>query len=184
MAVIPPRELFFVGGIHGVGKSSLCSKVASEFNLQHAIAGDLIRRHHEIAATVDKCVADVGKNQDALVNAIQAMPVQDTPVLLDGHFCVLDSAEEIIRIPIQTFKQLSPIAALVVYDDVERIQERLQNRDGRSYSTGKLAALQNAELAHAREVCFAIGVELLTLSFSMLPKATQFIAHKLASRHL
>ena len=89
-----------------------------------------------------------------------------------------------MRIPIQTFKQLAPLAALVVHDEVERIQERLRNRDGKSYTTEMLTALQNTELAHAREACSVIGIELLVLRFGMLSEATQFITQKMASRDL
>jgi adenylate kinase len=181
---MPAPSLIFVGGIHGVGKSSFCSKLASALNIQHFSAGELIQRHREVEASADKRVSEVSANQDSLVAAIRAISIRNSSVLLDGHFCVLDFSGEITRIPIQTFEQLSLLAVVVMHDDVQKIQERLHERDGKSYSAGMLTALQDAELAHAQDVCSGIGTELRVLRPDMFFEATEFIARHLTDRPL
>lgn len=177
-------RLIFVGGIHGVGKSSFCSKLASALGLRHFSAGALIGDRREVAQSADKRVVNVNDNQDVLIEAVQAISISDSPVLLDGHFCVLNLSEELTRIPTQTFERLAPIAALVIHDDVQAIQERLRNRDGRNYSLAALGAYQDAELSHARTVCSIIGAKLCTLRPDMLPEALEFVTQELAIQNL
>lgn len=178
------RSLIFIGGIHGVGKSSFCSEIAAALNIQHFSAGELIRRQREVAALPDKRVFDVNGNQNLLVAAIEALSIGEASVLLDGHFCVLNSSEEIVRIPIRTFEQLAPLAVLVISDDIRKIQERLRFRDRKNHSIEILQALQDAELAHANDVCSAIKTTLRRVQPDMLSNAKEFIAQQLASRNL
>jgi len=178
------HQMIFVGGIHGVGKSFLCSQLAPAWNLKHLSAGELIRRRREAAQTVDKRVSDVRNNQDVLVEAFQAIPVGDSFLLLDGHFCLLDSTQKYRESRSETFRDLAPLAALVVHDEVQQVQHRLESRDGNSYSVELLTALQDAELSHAEDVCSDIGIELLSVRADMLSEAAQFIARKLEASSL
>jgi adenylate kinase len=178
------QSIVFVGGIHGVGKSSFCSRLASALKAEHLNAGELISTWRQVTASVDKRVSEVAANQDALLGAIRAIPVRDSPILLDGHFCVLDSVGEITRISVQTFELLAPVVAVVIHDDVQRIQGRLRGRDNRSYPIEMLRTFQNAELTHAQHVCSAIGTELHVLGPDMLVEATQSIAPRLAAHTL
>lgn len=173
-------SLFFVGGIHGVGKSSFCSKLASTLSLRHLSAGELIRSCREDAPSADKRVLNVDDNQDVLIGAVQGISIEGSPVLLDGHFCVLNLSEQLTRIPPQTFKRLGLIAALVMHDDVRAIQVRLRDRDGRNYSLAALREHQDAEINHARDVCSVIGAKLCILRPDMMSEASQFITQQLA----
>jgi hypothetical protein len=68
--------------------------------------------------------------------------------------------------------------------DPRKIQERLRVRDGKNYSAEMLQALQDAELAHANDVCSAIGTALRAVQPDMLSEAIEFVAQQLAARDL
>lgn len=38
------RQIIFVGGIHGVGKTTLCKKIESRYNMEHFSASNLIAK--------------------------------------------------------------------------------------------------------------------------------------------
>jgi len=136
------QRLIFVGGIHGVGKTTLSRRVAAILGAEHVTAGDLIRA----AATAPnaaptgisgKSVADVDANQERLLRGLQSYraerqqsDTQSYGLLLDGHFCLLDSTEQVAEIPIGVFDALQPAAVLLVEAVPEVVARRLLDRDG------------------------------------------------------
>jgi adenylate kinase len=171
--------IVFGGGIHGVGKSTFSTALAQGLSLAHANAGELIARQEDRTPKPDKQVDDVLANQHALVAAIAALPPLNGPLLLDGHFCVLDRTGHACAVPIETFRLLSPIAALLLRDDVRQIQERLVTRDHKVYPAELLHRLQEAEIAHANLVCSTLHVPIRVLSPSERESAVSFIKSKL-----
>ena len=64
-----PRKILFVGGIHGVGKSTLCDSICERMNVAHHSASELISKFVKVSHSANKRVTDVGKNQDVLIAA-------------------------------------------------------------------------------------------------------------------
>jgi len=114
-----------------------------------------------------------------LVAAIAALPPPNAPLLLDGHFCVLDQTEQICALPIEIFRLLSPVAALLLRDDVRRIQERLFTRDQKDYSAELLQRLQEAEIVHANVVCSTLQIPMRVLNPSERDTAASFLRSNL-----
>lgn len=152
------RNIIFVGGIHGVGKSKLCREFATEFGLTHIIASDLIKSLK--TTQTSKRVKDVGENQSTLIEALEKRILHGKANLLDGHFCLLGENDEIQEIPKSTFQDISPIAALVLYEDITIIKSRLEGRDGNFYKTSLLTKLQEHEIQHAKLVCESLNIPL------------------------
>lgn len=145
------RKCLFIGGIHGVGKSSLCGQSSKELGIGHHVASALIKRFKDLDAGLYKEVRDVGKNQESLISALAEF-VADETYLLDGHFVIKSQQSGLTKIPVDTFAALKPLALVVVMGDPAEAAERLRARDGKIVSSDWLSEMQAAEIDHGRTV--------------------------------
>jgi adenylate kinase len=137
----------FIGGVHGVGKTHFCNRIISDFDVSHVTASELIGRH--VKHQIDKTVSDIEGNQLILAEELSRYQTTCQTILLDGHFCLLNSTSDVQDVPLETFKAISPSAIIVLIDNPEKIVERLSNRDNRMHSIKLIAELQSRELARA-----------------------------------
>ncbi|MDO9536183.1 MAG: ATP-binding protein [Bacillota bacterium] len=142
--------MIFIGGIHGVGKSYFCEQITEQTGLKAYSASKLITEIKHEQFKSDKLIADIGGNQNYLLDAVGK--ISDKEYLLDGHFCLLNSAGEVERVPLDTFKQLHINAIMVIYDDVSKVVERLNTRDGIKHREVTFEKFQNEELSYAEEI--------------------------------
>ena len=168
-------SIVFVGGIHGVGKTVFSERASQMLRIPRLNASTLITEQRKAPAAINKRVQSVEENQNALITAIESSPIQSKQFLLDGHFCVFDSSDLIKRVPSDTFRKLAPIAVILLFDDVCKIQERLESRDKRKFDFELLNGLQKAELEHAGEVCSLLKIPMCLASESEHDKALQFV---------
>ena len=108
------RKIIFIGGIHGVGKSTVCTKISDSLKIKSYSASSLIKSVSGLTFPSDKKIKGINKNQDLLITAVDKYIDPNIYCLLDGHFCLLDQNGEITDIPIATFTNLSPSAILVL----------------------------------------------------------------------
>ena len=148
--ILEGKDLIFIGGIHGVGKSYFCEQITKQTGLKAYSASKLISELKQEQFKSDKLIADIGGNQNYLLDAVEK--ISDKEYLLDGHFCLLNSSGEVERVPLDTFKQLPIKAIVIIYDDVEKIVDRLNTRDGVSHSKITFKKFQNEEIAYAKEL--------------------------------
>ncbi len=174
-------KIIFVGGIHGVGKSQFSNRASQIFRIPHLSASELITKQRKSPAAINKRVEDVGDNQDALITAIESHSIKDTKFILDGHFCVFDSADIVQTIPIRIFQKLSPAAVIVLLDEVGRIQERLRLRDNGDFQSELLTKLQKTEREHAEFVCGNLKIPIFLALPSEHEAAIQFVTNHLNS---
>jgi len=151
-------NLFFVGGVHGVGKSTLCQQLAGLLNAQHLIASELIRYSPDPDDPTGRAVADIAQNQERLLAALNEIRQPGTDLILDGHFSLLDREGKIVPVPVETFVEIDPVALLVVEAPPPRIRSRLEGREGRPYDLDLIVRLATDERAHARRVGSALKV--------------------------
>lgn len=156
----------FVGGVHGVGKSTCCAQVAQLAGCVHVTASEIIRRERSQAiASAGKLVADVDGNQRLLIRGFHTLRVQTgtTPVLLDGHFAMRDGLGEIQSASVDVFRSLAIDRVVCLADEPSAIAARIQQRDGTASVVREIAELQDAELRHARLVAVALAVPFTVL---------------------
>lgn len=158
-------RIFFVGGIHGTGKSTLCKAVAAELPAEHLSAGRLARAAGSLESTT-KFVADVAANQRRLLDAISERRTRLGDVILDGHFCVINKSREIERIPVQVFASIDPAALVHVSGDSDVICTRLSDRDGVDYDRGFIETFGQVEATHASEVARSLRRPILNVDGS------------------
>ncbi|WP_444943431.1 ATP-binding protein [Microbulbifer sp. ZKSA006] len=159
------RAIFFVAGIHGVGKSTLCKKISKLHSLPHYSASELIQRIRSGTYSSKKVSQNVGKNQNFLITAINEL-VSEQTIILDGHFCLFNKDEEIERIPTQTFMDLSPCAVILMHDEISSVMRRIENRDNTKHSTERFAALQSEEILYGKKITEKLNIPLLIFNFN------------------
>jgi adenylate kinase len=151
----------FVGGIHGVGKTEFCKVITQHIDIDHVSASDLIRQAGKSLSTTEKQVDKVVENQNLLIYGLRRYRSNFEALLLDGHFCLLDTQHRIQIIPLSTFADIAPKAVVVVTEDAEVVVERLRLRDGASYDLDLVKAFQENEIGYAERVCKTLNVPLL-----------------------
>jgi len=153
------KNIFFVAGIHGVGKSYFCKDVSRKLGIKHYSASELIKLIKSELVKANKKVSDIGGNQDVLITAIERH-VKETTILLDGHFCLFDSENKTQKIPLDVFNSLNPKAILVIQDDVKKILNRIADRDSLEHNEELFDELQVSEISHAKTVSECINIPL------------------------
>lgn len=155
----PP--FLFVGGLHGVGKSTLCDSTFAPAGYHCVTASSLIRlakTHSDHGKLVD----DISDNQAALLKQLELEKETRRHLLLDGHFCLLNGQGVVEPIDIDVFKAMAPSALLLVKCDPQVVAARLNNRDGKNWSPEMLRDFQEEEENHAVRVSEALRVGLTT----------------------
>ncbi|HYO95965.1 MAG TPA: ATP-binding protein [Polyangiaceae bacterium] len=153
------KRIIFVGGIHGVGKTTLCRAVAEEMGVTHVSASELVRAGGGVSEPATKVVSQIAANQAALIAALGAL--DDQVLILDGHFSLLTTESRIEAVPLSTFAAMEPVALVLVSGQTEDVRSRLRDRDGAEYDAELLSEFQDAEAAHAVRVGTALGRPLL-----------------------
>lgn len=150
----------FIGGIHGVGKSTVCQNICHELNMEYLSASELLKWREINEDSSNKKVKDIPDTQNRLIGGLRNTVQKGKFYLLDGHYCLLNSNNEVINIPLDTFRQINPIALNIIIGDITEIKKRLEMRDNKSYDFNLLDHLQNSELTYAKSLSKILGLPL------------------------
>lgn len=150
----------FIGGIHGVGKSTICQHICRELNMEYLSASELLKWQRTNEDSKNKNVKDIPDTQNRLIIGLTKKIQDGKHYLLDGHYCLLDSHNEIVNIPFDTFKQINPISLNLILGDISEIKKRLETRDNKLYEYNLLESLQNEELTYAKYLSITLGITL------------------------
>lgn len=151
-------KIIFIGGIHGVGKTTICQKIAATFNIEYFSASSLIQKEKKEEYERGKQVSQVEGNQEYLLKAIKKNFNNEKWYLLDGHFCLLNRNNKITKIPCSTYEFIFPSAIIVLIDNPDDICKRLESRDHIKYNVELLKELQDEELAYAKYLTNYLGI--------------------------
>ena len=176
-------SIIFIGGVHGVGKTTFSQKISKVLMLPAYSAGHLIRNHKGRASSGDKNVANVSDNQDALVEAVRLLKMHGKTIILDGHFCVRDKVSVITRIPLSTYEALQIKLILILEEEAVIIQERLQARDDTYQDCQDIDLLQNAEVEYGKEVAMTMRIPIQVCRNTQIDEAFAFIRANLQTGH-
>lgn len=161
------KKIIFVGGIHGVGKTTLCKQLASSLCIDHYSASQLISMLKKHTSENDnKKVKNISGNQSLLISAINQYLDKDTATILDGHFCLLNTNSEISRIPKETFNDISPIAIITLHDEIANIEKKIKNRDGTDYDAKLLSSFQEEEIMYSTDIANILDIPHLIFNVS------------------
>lgn len=151
------RNIAFIGGIHGSGKSTACRSICDVVEIEHITASSLLKWEG-----ADKKVSDISGNQDKLIVGLNALVEKKKKYLLDGHYCLLNKSGDIEVVPVKTFTQIQPFSLNLIIEDVAIIQSRLEQRDNKPYDRNLLNEMQKSEISHANKISSFLRIKLNT----------------------
>ena len=165
--------IIFVGGIHGAGKTTVSSRLAVALSASHVTAGTLIREcasSETITAGVgNKAVPDVNANQQLLLRGLALHRRRESgPIVLDGHFSLMDPTGIAVAIPTDVYKTIAPIAIVLIEADSGVVHSRLLQRDGAAPPLAVIESLSDCERTNARAVSRALKIPMLELRGDIL----------------
>jgi len=158
--------IVFVGGIHGAGKTTVSSRLAVALSASHVTAGMLIRETASSKASGgwSKAVSDVNANQELLLRGLALHRRQASgPIVLDGHFSLMDPTGIVVAIPMDVYTAIAPIAIVLIEADTAVVHSRLLRRDGAAPPLATIESLSDRERTHARAVSRALDIPMFAV---------------------
>lgn len=159
------NNIIFIGGIHGVGKGTICQKLSQRYNFIHISASQVLK-WEEISEKENKNVKNFESTQERLIYGLNEIIKPDKKYLLDGHFSLLNSEGFPERIPEVTFSKINPSAIAIITCDLKTILNRLQNRDNRLYDINILRKMQKLELESAEKISLKLNLPFFNIESS------------------
>lgn len=156
------EKIHFIGGIHGVGKGTICGKICEQTDLVHLIASELLK-WDEISAIDNKKVENIQNTQERLITGLNNAIKVNESYLLDGHFCLFNAKGVVEKIPLDTFVKINPKSIILVTAKVKSIKQRLEKRDNISYNFDVLNNMQNTEKEYAKEIASTLNVPFIEI---------------------
>jgi adenylate kinase len=154
------KNIAFIGGIHGVGKSTICKHICENLNINYLSASQIIKWAEFNDDAKNKKVTDIPLTQNRLIDELHQIIEKDKYYLLDGHYCLLNKESVITKIPFKTFEMINPNSLHLIINEISEIKSRIEERDKRSYDFNLLEEMQNTEINYAKELSVKLGVQL------------------------
>jgi adenylate kinase len=169
------RRIFFLGGIHGVGKGSLCKILSASLNIECLTASKLINWKDLNENPINKSVSNIGLTQERLIVGLDSYCKENRTYILDGHFCLLDKNNEPTGVPEEVFIKINPEVLLLITAPVQIIIQRLEKRDRISYDLSLIGRMQEFEISYARSISNLLNRELKIFSYEKSDSIIEYL---------
>lgn len=156
----PLQPRFFVGGIHGAGKSTFAKSIAAEMGLSCYSASRVISDAAAFNKNKQITAGEVSSNQASLVTGLKEAGWFVDGGFLDGHFVLRAECAAPLPVAADVFAQLELDAMLVLTARPSTIVKRLKDRDGVCWDQSVVDEMQQNELLHAKTVSEQLGIPL------------------------
>ncbi len=176
--------IFFIGGIHGAGKGTICRKLSEDLDIRHFTASQILKWYEVSPDTKNKNVEDILFTQDRLIKALHQVKEENRHFILDGHFCLFNKDGIPKRVPQNTFEKISPDIITVISDNIHIIKKRLENRDQKKYLVEVLSKMQDLEVSYAEEIAKYLCVPYIHVSNGKIEKLRSLISKKITDENL
>lgn len=154
------RNIVFLGGVHGVGKTSFCGILNSRYkNLKYLSASQILNWSDPTI----KVVENVDNNQEVLLQKLQKVVSYDYCYLLDGHFCLYNKDMLLQDIDIHVFEQLNPAFIILLERNVDMIHEQLMKRDKKTFSRDQIIQMMDRERSNAEKISKQFDIPLFVI---------------------
>ncbi|MCE7914682.1 MAG: hypothetical protein DYH15_08370 [Nitrosomonas sp. PRO4] len=174
-----PSSLIFVGGIHGVGKTTLCLKAFAPFGYQCMTASFLISTYGR-RIDKNKQVHDIYDNQTALIEQLVLEKKKYCRFLLDGHFTLINSQGHIEPVDHSVFQRINPTQLILIKGDPEEIARRLAIRDGKEWNPTFVEEFQKEEEKHAKLISKKLKKDLFVLDNKVNSRSAVHLFRKIS----
>ena len=153
--------VYFIAGVYGVGKSTLCKKISTHLGIPFYSSGDLISNVNGELYGANKVVKDKAQNQNILVSAVNQLYLRYPTILLAGHFCIFDKNTKVDILPEDVFAQLKILKIILLEADEEIIIDHLSKRDNKFYSKEQIIKIQSTERSQALKIASEIEIPIV-----------------------
>ncbi|WP_136062270.1 ATP-binding protein [Pontiella sulfatireligans] len=154
----------FLGGIHGVGKTTACRRLFIPAGYRCVTASSLIKAYGD-SSDENKRVENVANNQAVLIEQLAFEKTHHNHLLLDGHYCLINSVNKFEPIDIDIFRMINPCAFILLKGCPSEITQRLKNRDGKNWDQPFVEQFQMAEEQHAQYISHELNIPLHVISY-------------------
>jgi adenylate kinase len=144
------ENIAFVGGIHGVGKSTICKDICEKLGINYLSASEVLKWGKLNTDEKNKKVDDISLTQNLLIIGLNKLIEKGKYYILDGHYCLLNKEGSIERIPFETFQKIKPNSLYIITAEIFEIKRNLEFRDNREYNSELLEEMQEAEISYAK----------------------------------
>jgi adenylate kinase len=174
------KHIAFLGGIHGVGKTTVCKELCIKMGFRYLSASEVIKWEDASQKQVD----DIKDTQNRLTQNLSRVVDLNHNYFLDGHFCLINRNRVSEPIPLQIFKNINPFCLNVLVADVGEIQKRLETRDGKRYKLSFLNDMQNTEVRHADYVSRSLNLPLNIIRQDNYLEVTEHIKNQMTKANV
>jgi adenylate kinase len=158
------RNLIFITGVHGVGKTTLSKKIATKFNLLYLNAGEIIRDGKKVKAqNKSKVVSNIKDNQILLLEGLKKYTGHQW-LLLDGHLTLINKMYEVEKIDAGFIHKIDPKGIILLTNKPAQILKNLKKRDSKDYDIKLIANQQDLEIGYAQQLAGQLKIGLLTVN--------------------
>lgn len=154
------HSVYFVSGVYGVGKSTLCNKLRQATGLPAFSAGDLISEINGETYGRNKAVKDIENNQDILLLAVETKLQVCPEMILAGHFCIVNKNNKVETLPDYIFNKIHLRQIILLEADVLQVAKNIYSRDQQVYPIQTLAQLIACERMQAQRVSQTLRIPL------------------------
>lgn len=170
----------FISGAYGVGKSTIAKGLSRFLSVPNYSASSLISQVNGEDYAKTKFVADKYGNQDILAISVQKLLNEYSRIILTGHFCIINKANRIERIPQDVYQKLSIEHILLLEATPIDIVQNLKQRDGVLYDISLIESLVKEERCFAEEVANLLSCPLMIHRMNYQFDNVQSILHLLS----
>ncbi len=156
-------SFIFLGGIHGVGKTTLCEKIFIPEGY-HCITASSLIKESGVILDQNKQVRDISDNQIILINRLILEKQKYKRLLVDGHYCLINKQDQIVPIDIEVFRNIKPSVFILLKDCASKVVNRLKERDDKKWNQLFLDQFQEIEEQHAKYIAHELSIPLQILS--------------------
>lgn len=152
--------MVLVCGIHGSGKTVFSRRLSYQKEIPYYSASQLIDKAFPLNQRQSKNIDNIAHRQIFLLNEINELNKYNDNYILDGHLCVVDQFDHIIKVSINVLLAMHITEIIVMIADPLLICERLKNRDKVIYDKGFIEKYQDEELSYAKYLSKVLNIDL------------------------
>ena len=150
--------VIFIGGIYGVGKSTLCGIISKKLEIPFFNSSDLISGKINENYGANKYVSNLKNNQVVLLNEVAELLKQHSRFILAGHFCILkENGYDVIDY--EDISKLQIERIIVFVREPKYISETLKKRDAKEYDDDMICSFQKKEIEISSQYAKKMNVE-------------------------
>lgn len=142
-------QIVFATGIHGIGKTTLCSALSEALQMPLVTASSLISEARGHSQNPEKLNSEIEENALHFKRAVQELSRVHERLLIDGHTVLLTNSGVPHRVSRAIFEELPITCFLILYNEVGLVRSRLASTGILKLSEQFLAEFQNEELLYA-----------------------------------